>query len=180
MLEDDEVVGNISTSPRRSARLRIETNVTETLAEDSERIRTGSRQSEQVNEREGNNSRRVEVEDPDIVPIVDSDLISARDSDGRKSESAFAKVEYEEEEPVPFNEEQGGDLEGSISDYSHRMCELESNARIAARRLQWAENQLKEERRMFHENVQTRTVKMSEPQCSNQMRRDHPPEEDDQ
>jgi len=57
MLEDDELVGNITTSPRRSARLRIETNVTETLAEDSERIRTGSRQSEQVNEREGNNSR---------------------------------------------------------------------------------------------------------------------------
>jgi len=180
MLEDDELVGNITTSPRRSARLRIETNVTKTLAEDSERIRTGSRQSEQVNEWEGNNSRRVEVEDPDIVPIVDSDLISARDSDGRKSESAFAKVEYEEEEPVPFNEEEGEDLDGSISDHSRRMRQLEYNARLAARRLLWAENQLKQERKMFHENVQTRTVKTSELRRSNRMRRDHPPEEDDQ
>ena len=91
MLEDDDMVGNITTSPRQSAQLQIDTNITEMLAEDSEHNRTGSRQSEQVNEREGNNSWQVEVEDPDIVPIVDSDLISARDSDGRKSESAFAK-----------------------------------------------------------------------------------------
>ena len=75
---------------------------------------------------------------------------------------AFAKIEYEEEEPVPFNEEQGDDLEGSISDHSHRMCELKSNAQIAAHHLQWAENQLKEEHRMFHENVQTQMVKTSE------------------
>ena len=33
MLEDD-MVGNITTSPRRSARLRIDTNVTKTLAKD--------------------------------------------------------------------------------------------------------------------------------------------------
>ena len=137
------------------------------MAEDSECNHTGSRQSEQVNEWEGNTSRQVEVDDPDIIPIVESDLISARDSDGRKSESAFAKVEYKEEEPVPFNEEQGGDLEGSISDYSHRMRELENNARLTARCLQWAEHQLEEEHRMFHENVQTRAVKTSELQCSN-------------
>src|SRR6202042_504071 len=33
---------------------------------------------------------------------------------------------------------------------------------------------------MFHEDVQTRTVKVSELQRSNRMRRDHSPEEDDQ
>ena len=115
-----------------------------------------------MNEREGNTSRWVEVDDPDIVPIVESDLISARDLDERKSESAFAKVEDEEEEPVPFNEEEGEDLDGSISDHSRRMRQLEYNARLAARRLLWAENQLKQERKMFHENVQTRTVKTSE------------------
>src|ERR1700691_3518367 len=150
------------------------------LAEDLEHNCTRSQQSEQVNEREGNNSRQVEVEDPDIVPIVESDQISTRDSDRRKSESAFAKVEYEEEEPVPFNEEEGEDLDGSISDHSHRMRQLEYNARLAARRLLWAENQLKQERKMFHENVQTRTVKTRELRRSNRMRRDHPPEEDDQ
>src|SRR6204780_2512567 len=49
MLEDDELVGNITTSPRRSAQLRIDTNVTEMLVKDSERIHTESRKSEQVN-----------------------------------------------------------------------------------------------------------------------------------
>jgi hypothetical protein len=58
-----------------------------------------------VNEGEGNTSWRVEVNDPNIVPIVE-DLISARDSDRWKFESVFAKVEYEGKEPVPFNEEQ--------------------------------------------------------------------------
>jgi hypothetical protein len=51
-----------------------------------------------------------------------------RGLDGQKSESAFAKVEYKDEDPVPFNEELGDDLDGSISDHSHRMHELESNA----------------------------------------------------
>ena len=37
MLEDDEIVGNITTLPCQSAWLQIETNVTETLVEDSER-----------------------------------------------------------------------------------------------------------------------------------------------
>ena len=115
------------------------------LAEDSERNHTGSWQSELVNEREGNTSRQVEVDDPDIIPIVESDLISARDSDGQKSELTFAKVEYKEEEPVPFNEEQGDDLEGSIYDHSCRMGELENNAQLTAHHFQWAENQLKEE-----------------------------------
>jgi hypothetical protein len=53
---------------------------------------------------------------------------------------AFAKVEYKEEEPVPFNEEQGDELEGSIFNHSHRMRELENNAQLTARRLQWVEN----------------------------------------
>jgi len=94
-------------------------------------------------------------------------LISTRASDRRKSESAFAKVEYEEEEPVPFNEEKGEDLDGSISDHSCRMRQLEYNARLAAHRLQWVENQLKQERKMFHENVQTQTVKTNELRHSN-------------
>jgi hypothetical protein len=38
MLEDDDIVGNITTSPRQSARLQINTNITETLARDSEVI----------------------------------------------------------------------------------------------------------------------------------------------
>ena len=85
MLEDDNVVRNITTSPCWSAWLRIETNIT--------------------NEREGNTSRQIEVDDPDIIPIVEYNLTSIRGSDGWKSESAFAKVEYEDEDPVPFNEE---------------------------------------------------------------------------
>jgi hypothetical protein len=177
MLEDEDIVGNITTSPCRSARLWINTNVTETLAEGLKHNRARSWQSELVNDRKGNTSRWVKIDDPDIIPIVESDLISARDSDGQKSESAFAKVEYEEEEPVPFNEEQGDDLEGSISDHSCRMRELKNNAWITAHRLQWVENQLKEECRMFHENVQTQTVKTSELQCSNQIR-DYSPKKD--
>jgi hypothetical protein len=82
MLEDDDIGGNITTSPCWSARLQIDTNITEMLAEDSEHNCTGSQQSEQVNEWEGNTSQQVEVDDPDIVPIVEFDLISARDSDG--------------------------------------------------------------------------------------------------
>jgi hypothetical protein len=60
------------------------------------------------------------------------------------------------------------------------MCELKNKARIAARRLQWAENQLKEEHRMFHENGQTQRVKTSELRRSNRISRDPSPEEDDQ
>ena len=56
MLEDDDIVGNITTSPCRSAQLQIDTNVTETLAKDSEHNCTGSWQGELVDGREGNTS----------------------------------------------------------------------------------------------------------------------------
>src|SRR6202034_4514004 len=93
---------------------------------------------------------------------------------------AFARVNREED-PLPFNNEEiGNDLDGSISDHSRRMRELESNPQIAAHRLQWAENQLKEERRMFHANVQARVAKTNDLRSSDQKKRDHSPEEDGQ
>ena len=72
------------------------------------------------------------------------------------------------------------DLDGSISDHSRRMRELESGARVAARCLQWAENQIKEEHRMFHENVQARMAKKNKLRSSNRKRKDPSSEEDGQ
>src|ERR1700689_4566786 len=54
MLKDDDILGNITTSPCWSAQLLIDTNITETLAKDLEHNCTGSWQGELVNEREGN------------------------------------------------------------------------------------------------------------------------------
>ena len=42
MLEDDDIVGDITTSPRQRAWLQIDTNITKMLVEDSERNHTGS------------------------------------------------------------------------------------------------------------------------------------------
>ena len=60
------------------------------------------------------------------------------------------------------------------------MWELESGARVAAHRLQWAENQIKEECRMFHENVQAHMAKKNKLRSSNQKRKDPSSEEDGQ
>ena len=92
----------------------------------------------------------------------------------------FAQEEYKDDNPILLDEEMEDDLDGSISDHSRRMRELESGARVAARRLQWAENQIKEECRMFHENVQARMAKKNKLQSSNCKRKDPSSEEDGQ
>ena len=120
-----------------------------------------------LNKGEENPSQRVEADDLNIIPIVESNLTSIRGSDEQKSESAFAQREYKDEDPVPFDEEMGDDLDGSISDHIRSMCELESSTRIAAHCLQWAENKIKEEHRMFHENVQAHMAKKDNLQPSN-------------
>jgi hypothetical protein len=56
MLKNDDKVGNLTTSPRWSAWLQIDTNVTEMLAEGSEHNCTASWQSELVNEWDRNTS----------------------------------------------------------------------------------------------------------------------------
>src|SRR6202050_4160279 len=158
----------------------MENNDTEALAKDSEHTHTGSQRGETLNDREEDTSRQVEAENPNVDPVVESDLTSIRGSDERKSESAFAQEEYKDDNPLLLDEEMEDDLDGSISDHSRRMWELESGARVAARRLQWAENQIKEERRMFHENVQACMAKKNKLRSSNRKRKDPSSEEDGQ
>src|ERR1700683_5343985 len=81
MLGDGKVGENVTTSPRWSIRLWNENNDTEVLAKDPERTRTGSQRGEILNEREEETSRRVEDENPNVDPVVESDLTSIRGSD---------------------------------------------------------------------------------------------------
>src|ERR1700683_1895475 len=180
MLRDGNIGENVTTSPHRSIRLRNENNDTEALAKDPERTCTGSQRGETLNKREEETSRRVEDENPDVDPVVESNLTSIRGSDERKSELTFAQEEYKDDNPILLDKEMEDDLDGSISDHSRRMRELESGARVAARHLQWAENQIKDERRMFHENVQARMAKKNKLRSSNRKRKDPSSEEDGQ
>src|ERR1700683_1152357 len=75
------LVENVTTSPVWSVRLQIENNVTEMLAKDSECNHTGSHQGETLNKREENPSQQVEADNPNIDPIVESNLTSIRGSD---------------------------------------------------------------------------------------------------
>ena len=118
MLGDGNVGENVTTSPRRSIRLRNENNDTEALAKDPERTCTGSQRGETLNKREEETSRRVEDENPDVDPVVESDLTSIRGSDERKSELTFTQEEYKDDNPILLDDEMEDDLDGSISDHS--------------------------------------------------------------
>src|ERR1700676_1275724 len=67
MLEDGNVGENVTTSPRRSIRLRNE--------------------------------------NPDVHPVVESDLTSIRGSDERKSELTFTQEEYKDDNPILLDDE---------------------------------------------------------------------------
>ena len=81
MLRNKNVGENVTTSPHRSIQLWNENNNTEALAKDPERTRTGSQRGETLNEREEGTSRQVKAENPDVDPVVESNLTSIRGSD---------------------------------------------------------------------------------------------------